>query len=568
MSAASHPREPALGATLSRLGIPLLTGLAFFSFAYNQSASAGAAESRYLALLTIGVLAAIAFLAPRPAWELHAGALLSTTVLWIVDYGPHRGAVLTLLLTACLFSAAYRQRHTSQIHLALPLAYGVQLLGRCDLLLPPLFDLRTLVSLLLLPAVAGYALVVLQKQVGRTRALTTGAVIFVLAPGWNVTTCLGLMALAGGALLSSRDEPYIRRWMGLGALMAAVLVKGSVGALSALAGLTLALPRRQIWVPTAAAVLIGLLLGDAADWENTLASLSPLALLLPALPWAALRRPDWVLTGLVIAASAGLLGGGRDALAVGLGLIAMALPAEGAITRLQATWAVAMAGGALLHATYPWVRPDPFADTLSRLNLSAQWESLWWILPTLALLGLLMERVGRARWAPGILGCLLFVALAANLPRPGQVPIRFQEVVLDAERPRWVHSFPVTEISRIVADTNLVRGADVPTGTRAGEIRLLDEAGKILGRIPLEVGTNTGEWAAEREDVAGRPGFRAPEPFLAYVAPDGGFFGRRYRALSTRPPRGTIRPAQIMIRRNPSLPPEVRLVIYRLELRS
>jgi hypothetical protein len=267
---------------------------------------------------------------------------------------------------------------------------------------------------------------------------------------------------------------------------------------------------------------------------------------------------------------------GRDGMAAGIALLALALPEHAIGARLQRGWSLLLAAGTLLLATYPWIRLDPLGDALGLLQLGIDWPSSLCLLALLPGLGLLLHGLGKATWTNSALGGIVVLALAANLPGPAIVPISFREVVLDIERPNWVHELPAGGISdgtgqdvlSVVADSNLVQGAEVALGTKVGEIRLLAEDGSILHRIQLLAGVNTGEWAAGRVDVAGRPGFHAPDPFLSYLAPDGSFFGRRFRARSASRVRTDQRPARVVILRAAGLPPKVRLVIYRLELRS
>ena len=193
--AAPPPSEKPVSPTLSRFAVVLASFAAIRAVAFAEADPVGAAESTFLALLVSGVLAAIATIALRPAWELGWTAILSTTAIWIVGYGPHRGALVTLVLLGGLVLAAVRASRSGDV-LRSPgksaaLALGLQLLMRCDLLLPPLLDLRTLVSVLALPVASGIALSVLSRhfeaqgrQEGSSASVRiAAAAVVVLAPG-------------------------------------------------------------------------------------------------------------------------------------------------------------------------------------------------------------------------------------------------------------------------------------------------------------------------------------------------------------------------------------------------
>ena len=136
---------------------------------------------------------------------------------------------------------------------------------------------------------------------------------------------------------------------------------------------------------------------------------------------------------------------------------------------------------------------------------------------------------------------------------------------MSADRPVWSYCFPSREISGGVIDSHLIHGADLAAGPWVATVRLRDADRKLLGTWDLLAGLDTAEWAAARPDVADRRGFRAPDPWLSRIAPDGTFFAQRFRArFSTAQP---LAAATIAIRRNPDLPPDVELALYRVELR-
>jgi hypothetical protein len=138
-------------------------------------------------------------------------------------------------------------------------------------------------------------------------------------------------------------------------------------------------------------------------------------------------------------------------------------------------------------------------------------------------------------------------------------------LVLDGhERVRWSTEVSPRPVRRLVLDSHLAYAAALPPGTVVATVRLEAEGGRRL-EWNLTAGEDTGEWAAGRPDVAARPGFRAPSPWLSWVPPQGAFFARRYRS---RFELGEVeRPHRLTIERRPDLPPEVQLVLFRAELR-
>jgi len=139
-------------------------------------------------------------------------------------------------------------------------------------------------------------------------------------------------------------------------------------------------------------------------------------------------------------------------------------------------------------------------------------------------------------------------------------------VILKAGRAVWLDRFAAREIAGGVVDCNLIHGADLAVGTPVATLRLRDAEGALLGTWELLAGLDTAEWAAARADVAGRPGFRAPDPWLSQIAPGGTFFAQRFRARFHLGEPEAV--AQVVVRRDPELPADVELVIYRVELRQ
>jgi hypothetical protein len=101
-------------------------------------------------------------------------------------------------------------------------------------------------------------------------------------------------------------------------------------------------------------------------------------------------------------------------------------------------------------------------------------------------------------------------------------------------------------------------------GTTVATFELIDAAGE-KHHWPIRVGIESGEWAARRPDVMALAGFEAPDPWISWVAPDGGLFAQRYRAVWNLPAR--VEAEQLAIRRSPDLADEVSMAIFHLELR-
>lgn len=553
----------------------LATFAAIHGFALTQADPAGGAESAFLALLVGSVVAVIATIAPPPAWELGWTALLATTVIWVVEYGPHRGAVVTIVLCGGLAVAAgrawLRGGRKLRPELSVPIALGVQLLMRCDLLLPPLFDPRTLVSVLALPVASGLALSLLATRFGHRRALVAGGAAVVLSPGWNVTVTMALVALAAGTLVADRERSTVIRWGAGVVLLVPPLWNLPLGLLFSIGGLAFFARGKTAWLVPAAAALAALIGFPDRGPTAVLMLWAQGMVLIPALVAAPPNGRPRVIHGAVLALAAAVVGGGPEALAGGIALAALGLPTTGGIAGLQGIWSGALAAGTTLVATYPWMRSEALSATLRLGGLDDAALALVLAATIVGGLGYGLDLVGRKapHWVPRPAvagGVLLVLILVPAIPTPAVVPVLLEPVTLvDGER-IWSYGFRGQEVSEVVIDSHLTHSTGLAAGTVVGTVRLGgDTPDDILASWPLVVGTNTGEWAAARPDIAGRPGFEAPPPWLSRLAPDGTFFAQRFRARLPGAPKR--RAGFVSIHRRPDLPPEVRLVIYRVELR-
>lgn len=580
---------------LARWTVPVAAWAAIRSLLVVQSDPAAQAETRFLAFWVAAVLMALAGLTATPArrsGELLWTAVLATAVAWIAPPAPLRGALVGLVLVLGLLVAAGRTwldaqgRCTTAGRLGpgtlVPLALACQLLARVDLLLPPLLDLRTLVSVLVLPAVSGIALSVLALRMEGRRVLLVATTVVVLSPGWNVSTTLCFVALATGSLLASPPEALrqiqaLRRWLRpLGFLVLGLIALWNfpVGGLASLAGLVVFGGRKVAAVAVALAALLAFFHHTASGDGTTVHHLGVFMVwlggvaLVPAV-FLAPRDDRWqVICGLMLALAGAFTGIGPEALAAGLALAASGLPVRGAGATLQCSWSSLVAVASLLLAAYPWVRERPREDFLVLLGLGG--SAILIPLVLMVILSLLFEFLSakfgdqrnRPEWVVG--GLLLGVAVFSAGPSTVLVD-NYQAKVLNTQRKGFRQSFPEQQVSTVVVDSNLVQGLVLPPGTVVGSIRLRAAEQQRLHRWVLKVGTHTGEWAAARPDVALHPNLKTPRAWLSQLAPDGTFFSRRYRARLHLPE--AVNASSFELTLQPNLAPGVQLVVYRVELR-
>ncbi len=617
------------GGLLAQLAVALAAGLAMATYGAAQADPAAAVETRYLAILSTAVLLAVAALSRRPAIELGAGALLATTVVWVVPAGPTRGAALTLLLALALgFAIARRLRGAlpsaadadgppaDRLDLdpqrsaepgrdrtvrqasatgqgreqdvvedrvllgwgfAVPAALGLQFLMRADLLLAPAIDLRTLVRLLALPLAAAAAYVVLESAEERRRALLAAAVVLILAGGWTVSGVLCLAAVAAAVALRTRALPPALAGAVLAAAVAAAwALKPGLGPVLALAAAVCWLPRRG---PQVAAGLLALGLAAAMPavrgWTASLQLLSWPVLLLPAALLPAAGRRRQAAMALLLALLAWRVARDPDALAAALAVAALTLRGRGAVAELQTVWSGALVTGVGLLSTYPWLRASPQVDLLGLLGLVPGWLAALLVALAVAGLGVAWERLlgpslTRRGWRPAFAGLLLLaVAAVWALPPPAVQPMvedpgAPRVLVLDGDSPSAGFELPPgTRVAEAVVDSYLADSAALEPGTPVADLVLVAADGDRR-TWTLEAGIDTGEWAARRRDVASLPGFRAPPPWLSWVAPSGDLFAQRYRGRSAFAPPVAAERVELTLR--PGLG-GASMAVFHLELR-
>ena len=569
-----------------RVAIPLVAYLALAGFAWTQTDLAGHAESRFLALSITGLLAVIAALGVRgrrgrTAPELAMTALLATAAVWIAYQGPSRGAVVSLILVVGLVASAARSlldepgrlRDEDRLDpgIAVALALGLQLLMRGDLLLAPLLEPRTLVSLLLLPVAAGWAVTLLAVRFGTQRALLAGGVAVVLAPGWTVTSTLAICAIAAGVLIADKDRSKVLRWGAVAALALMPWWSFAKGLLFGVAGLSmvgLSLATTPLLLVAAALVAVKSPLAQVPieairHWLGAV-------LLIPAAAVAPAGGRFLVRLGAILALASALVSRVPETMAAGFALAALGMPTAGTVATLQRTWSVIAVTGVALLSAYPWVRLDPLGDLIAALGWNSDVVALLKLLALVVGVGLLVDRlrqvVPRRMLMPVPVACLLLAGPLAWSAGPSSVVVNsYNPVVLDESADLWQADVPRLPVLGLVIDSHLTRGAALAPGKPVAVVELLGGGGQVLAEWPLRAGLETGEWAAARADLAGQAGFVAPEPWISSVAPGGDFFAHRYRArFATRkgPPV-----ARLSIRRDPKLPQGTVLSIYRVELR-
>lgn len=566
-----HRNTPFLGV---RFTLVLAAYLAVNAMASVEADPVSVAESQFLALLVGGVLACIAILAPHPSWELSSTALLATTAVWIVGYGPHRGALVTsVLLVGLVVSVARIDRLDGVLKSTartVATALGFQLLVRGDLLLLPVLDPRTLVSVLVLPWFSGLALWILARYFTSSMVALAGLAVFVLSPGWNVTTTLALGCLAAGQLMADRDLPFWARVAAAATLVVPLLWNGPLGLLFVLGALTFQVEGRTSWLLSMAGITVLVWRPPVRLGTELLTFWSQLLVLVPALVRAPGSGRHLVLRGGFLALVAAMLGGGPEVLAGGLALAVLGLgkPETDDIDQMQHSWMVFLALGTTLLASYPWIRTDPLRGFLELLGLDSVQPTLLVAFGLVLGLGGVLElwrRYGSAPRPSVVFALLAFLGLARGVPSQVVVPISFESIDLTADRPVWTHRFPPSTVTGGILDSHLVHGAGLELGTWVATVRLRGTDQELLGSWQILAGFDTAEWAAARQDVAGRPGFRAPEPWLSQVTAGRTFFSQRFRARFYG--EEGLDAETVIVRRNPNLPPDVVLTLYRLELR-
>jgi hypothetical protein len=561
-----------------RLLVPLGALAAMAAFSGRDTMAGAAAEGLYLAVLAAAALLPVGWLAPEPAVELGLGAVLATAAVWALPPGPGRGAAVVLVLVATLAVAAARRLAAPSLPeslapgVTIPLALGLQVLLRGELLLAPVLTVRLLVALLVLPVAGALAVSLLARRHGAILPLIAAGTALTLAPGFNVATTLALLALAAGDTLGRQDLGRSARAGALAVVLAPIAWQPGFGVVVAVCGLALAWPRVGLVLAMLAAA--GLEIVSKRPWNVAVLNFSALPLLVPAALVAERRRGWNVLAAALLVATAPLVPD-LSTLAAPLALAALSLRRDAAFTVPQRVWTGAVLGGTALLASYPWLRQTPMTTALSLLGLVPGPPLAIGIVAVVLALAALGFWLGR-RWSEpvraarlaGLSGACLILALLQGLPTAGtpllapQVP-----VVLDAGHPVWetplppVPPAPISSIGSVVVESYLANGAGLARGTPVAILKLVNAAGQSVDWT-LRAGDDTGEWAARRPDLA-REALPVPLPWVSWVAD--GFFAQRYRS---RFQLGRPEPfTHLRIERAPGVPPDLTVALYQVELR-
>ncbi|MEL7060959.1 MAG: hypothetical protein AAGN46_13135 [Acidobacteriota bacterium] len=587
------PRHPAHSRrrpwpSVSAIGALLLSVAA--GTAVAAPAAAGDAEARFLGLITAVVVAAAWALAPPRA---ALGALALVGAAWALPMGAARGmaiagvGLLTLVGSAHVFwhrcSSAGRDSPSIWTPLGwVAVALGVQPLLRPDLFLLPLLDARSLVSIVALPAavgLAGWVLAIVRSPLAAASALAAAAL---LAPGWNVTVTASLVALAAAAWLAAPvdasdgaqgDATRSGRGTGLAVLVASALAAPPVSLLSAASASALFLrPRGILSNAAAVAVLVAMAAGAAS--AGVLPSLLLAAALVPAAVAVGIDdRPPALLGAVAVFVGAGMFGVVEAAVG-GVALLAFLagdLSGTGAarderLALNSRRWLALLAVATVGVASYPRIWSDPLPRLLEALGVSS---ALFFGAALVATVGwtAVERRFAWVRRVPAPAAVVAFGALAfaAIEPPSGRRVVATQEVVHRPVVASISNGPEGARVEQVVIDSSLVHGAGLEEGRWVATLRLLDGDGRIVKRLRLLAGRDTADWAAARPDVAHRPGFVAPRPWLHRVAPSGHFFEQRFRRQADL--ETPLEVERLELRLAPNLPADTRLRLHRLEVR-
>ncbi|MFP3941875.1 MAG: hypothetical protein ACLF0P_16390, partial [Thermoanaerobaculia bacterium] len=277
--------------------------------------------------------------------------------------------------------------------------------------------------------------------------------------------------------------------------------------------------------------------------------------------------------------------GVEGALGAPVALAALAVPRRGPVAAVQGAWSATLLGLAAVVAAYPWLRPRPLPVVLEVLGIGGGWPAALAVVAGAALLAggwSLAARLRPVRQggppppAAGVPGdserAPAAMALAAlgllvvlGVPSGGTDAVGGAGRVLDAKGPAWTLAArdlgSTGPVEKLVLDSTLANAVGLPEGTPVATVRLRGRDGREQVWT-LRMGRETGEWAAGRP---GPDGASAPRPWIAWVAEEGTFFGRRYRAVRHLP--AAVVPEALELTRRSDLPPEVALTVFHLELR-
>lgn len=563
--------------SLANLAVVLAAGIALFTYAGSLVDPAAAAETYYLALWSTLVLVTLAGISLPPGLDLAGAAVVVTLVIWVVPHGPTRGAALGLALTVAVAVVALRYLEKTGGRLtwgwAIPTAMALQYLCRADRVLGLSLETSTFISFLVLPIVIGSIFMILQRREGTLPVLVALTTAALLVPGWSVSVTLSLLALLVGFLFRDRLTP---RWMAVGLAIVIVLAadswQPSLGWLLLAVILAKALPANWLtgFLAIVGATLLSIFLPAVREWSEVTRLMALGPILLPALLLPNDSRRANSIQAFVLAILALRTVDGPAALAAPLALGALSLRTRAVAAGLQMLWSGALLAGAALLAGYPWLRSPALEDALGLFAIGITWPHAIAVAAGLWLLTFLCAAIVDGSWVsrfrPAALGGVVLALLAFWALPPSATHLLERRVeVFAADRSEKTFDLASAAPTRsVVVDSYMENSASLPSGTPVGRVTLIASDGERRTWL-LRAGTDTGEWAARRPDVANLPGFRAPSAWLSWVPASRDVFAQRYRAQWELDRQVDV--VRLELERLTDLPPEVVLAIFHLELR-
>jgi hypothetical protein len=407
--------------------------------------------------------------------------------------------------------------------------------------------------LLCLPGLAAAALWALGRRFAPERALLLGVATLLIGQGLDLKGTILLLCLAMGA--QALDGAGKAQKLALGLLLIApILWRWPELLATSAAGLCLLLESRVPRLALAPPLLVLILVSTPTSQPVG----APLTFFFLACAWvpAALmaegRDRLRLGCGVFLVLAGGWLGSDFRLALPGLALLILATPVERAIG--QRLWVLGLGLPVALMALFPWQRPAPFVAVLEFWQVSAGVLALvafTFVLVNERLLPMLWPTAAAPRrLAVAVaLAALTVAGLTARiLPLPATALLAGPLAALSSDRPLLELAVEVRPVRRVVVDTALIDGVHLPAGQEVAQVQLFDARGALIYSWPLRVGDDTSDWAALRDDVKSRPGFRAPAHFSLGIAPDGRVFSARFRAHFF--PAKPANAARLVIRRS------------------
>jgi len=565
---------------IGNLLLPVAAWAAIHTFAAAELNPTTGAEGLFLALWAGVMIAVLSALSPPPKLEAAGAAILAVLAVWGIYAVPTRGAAVGLILVAGLSIASWRRLADEwprpswaslfQIALGLQILFGSRMFLHLD------WE-RALIDLLALPAVGALAAWFIAAR-QPSAALVGGALVVLQQGGW---TPMGVLVLFVAAIAVHTagiaiDRSSIRLYVVLAAAAIGVL---AISALQSARWSILIAMMMTVYVPrwrrvrpgiliAVAGVAVLLIVGPMPAWREALDTAWWFAVLLPGALFMEPSRQAEGLVTLGLSMLALVYVPPEYVLPAALVFIAISLRGRGHIAQIQGSWASVWLGIAALCSSYPWLRPHPLPAAGRLLGLAPHPVPAAIVLTVAAALVLVWPRIRRLpaarHWPVGtgvVVGAV--VALMISMPPAVGAERELAPEVLNVQHSSWSMEWrsPVTT-RHIVLDTYLSNSASLSAGTPVADIDLETTSGPRS--FALRAGIDTGEWAAERPDVAAQPGFKAPEAWLSWVAPDRSFFARRYRARFTLDPAAKVE--RLSIHLSAAIPKDVSVTLWHLEL--